>query len=397
MGLFSSGSSKRAGDIIAQYLELAKKDLGAANERYQTYYDPYREYGEGALSTQQDILTDTGERITGLDPKIAALYEERAALQPQVSEVYSLAQQADPVVQEILSGGAGFETSPGYQFRMEEGQKALERSRAAQGTLSSGATGKALTRYAQGVASDEYGNYMSRLNDSLNAINSQLSGRTTALNAGQSQINQGVNLLGQDINQITTQQALGNQYQALVNSGLSASDAAARLGMSAAQLQAALTAQQGDALAGGMIANSNLLLGQGQGLLTGAGALSTLGGGSSGGGIGLGGLGNIGQIGGLLGGGSQTTFEPGGTIAGGYDSSLPWKASGGTGSVGGGGASSYGQLGGLASGLFSSGGSSSGGGGWAGGAMSGAQTGSAFGPWGTLIGAVAGGLLGEFA
>lgn len=45
---------------------------------------------------------------------------------------------------------------PGFAFRMQEGQKALERSAAARGSLASGGTLKALTRYAQGVASDEY-------------------------------------------------------------------------------------------------------------------------------------------------------------------------------------------------------------------------------------------------
>ena len=46
---------------------------------------------------------------------------------------------------------------PGYQFRLEEGQKALERSAAARGTLLTGGTAKALQRYGQGLASQEYG------------------------------------------------------------------------------------------------------------------------------------------------------------------------------------------------------------------------------------------------
>jgi hypothetical protein len=45
---------------------------------------------------------------------------------------------------------------PGYQFRLAEGQKALERSAAARGGLNSGGTLKALARYSQGVASDEF-------------------------------------------------------------------------------------------------------------------------------------------------------------------------------------------------------------------------------------------------
>jgi len=59
-----------------------------------------------------------------------------------------------------------FQSDPGYAFRMNEGIKALERSRAAQvgGTpgLLSGATGKALVRYGQDLGTQEYGNAFNR-------------------------------------------------------------------------------------------------------------------------------------------------------------------------------------------------------------------------------------------
>ena len=69
-----------------------------------------------------------------------------------------------------LNGAAGtaravnaFQTAPGYQFQLQEGQKALERSAAARGNLFSGATGKGLIRYGQGVANQAYGTYQDRL------------------------------------------------------------------------------------------------------------------------------------------------------------------------------------------------------------------------------------------
>jgi hypothetical protein len=57
----------------------------------------------------------------------------------------------------------GFYASPGYQFRMDESNKAVDRNSAARGRYQSGARDKALTRYSQGVASDEFNNYMNRL------------------------------------------------------------------------------------------------------------------------------------------------------------------------------------------------------------------------------------------
>lgn len=59
-------------------------------------------------------------------------------------------------------GMQDFQADPGYAFRLSEGMKALEASRAARGGLLSGATGKALSRYGQDLASQEYGSAFNR-------------------------------------------------------------------------------------------------------------------------------------------------------------------------------------------------------------------------------------------
>jgi hypothetical protein len=60
---------------------------------------------------------------------------------------------------------ADFTKDPGYQFRMDQGQQALERSAAAGGGLLSGGTGKALQQYGQDYASGEYSNTYNRFNN----------------------------------------------------------------------------------------------------------------------------------------------------------------------------------------------------------------------------------------
>lgn len=55
-----------------------------------------------------------------------------------------------------------FQQDPGYQFRMDQGLKSLERSAAARGGLISGNTGGALQNYGQGLASQEYQNAFNR-------------------------------------------------------------------------------------------------------------------------------------------------------------------------------------------------------------------------------------------
>lgn len=53
--------------------------------------------------------------------------------------------------------------TPGYDFRLGEGVKAIDRSAAARGRLNSGATGKALTQYGQDYATGEYDKTWNRL------------------------------------------------------------------------------------------------------------------------------------------------------------------------------------------------------------------------------------------
>lgn len=55
-----------------------------------------------------------------------------------------------------------FQADPGYQFRMAEGMKALERSASARGILQSGGTLKDITRFGQDAASQEYQNAFQR-------------------------------------------------------------------------------------------------------------------------------------------------------------------------------------------------------------------------------------------
>jgi hypothetical protein len=58
-----------------------------------------------------------------------------------------------------------FYQSPDYQFALDQGIKSLDRSAAARGRLYSGGYGQDLTNYAQGLATQNYGNYYGRLAD----------------------------------------------------------------------------------------------------------------------------------------------------------------------------------------------------------------------------------------
>ncbi len=56
-----------------------------------------------------------------------------------------------------------FKESPDYQFRFDEGQRALDRSAASKGMLLSGAQNKASQEYGGNLASQEYNNWFNKL------------------------------------------------------------------------------------------------------------------------------------------------------------------------------------------------------------------------------------------
>lgn len=69
-------------------------------------------------------------------------------------------------LQKLNSGNySSFNASPDYQFSLNQGLQGLDRSAAARGSLYSGGQNADILKYAQGLASQNYGNYYSRLSD----------------------------------------------------------------------------------------------------------------------------------------------------------------------------------------------------------------------------------------
>ena len=58
---------------------------------------------------------------------------------------------------------SAFTESPDYQFARDQGLQGVERSAAARGGLFSGAAGKALQGYGQGLASQQFSDYFNRM------------------------------------------------------------------------------------------------------------------------------------------------------------------------------------------------------------------------------------------
>ena len=66
-----------------------------------------------------------------------------------------------PIVQQQV--GTSFQESPGYQWLLDQTQRATDRGAAAAGLYGSGARAQALQRNAAGLAAQDYGNWYNRL------------------------------------------------------------------------------------------------------------------------------------------------------------------------------------------------------------------------------------------
>jgi len=80
-----------------------------------------------------------------------------------------------------------YQNSTGFQFRMGEGTNAITGNAATRGLLNSGATLRGLNDYGQGMASQEFGNFMNQYNQQMGNYQTYLgtlaAERDTGLNA----------------------------------------------------------------------------------------------------------------------------------------------------------------------------------------------------------------------
>lgn len=119
-------------------------------------------------------------------------YEQtRADLSPYMG----LGADATARLQQLQSGDmSGFYESPDYQFNLSQGIGGIDRGAAARGSLFSGGTDADRIRFASGLASQEYGNFFGRLQQSA-GMGQQAAG--AAGNFGQQNaLTQGNNMLG---------------------------------------------------------------------------------------------------------------------------------------------------------------------------------------------------------
>lgn len=163
-GLVSKGGSDAAAGAINQATLEAQAENKAQRDFNYSQASPWISGGRSAMDKIGQLLgfgTMVGEGGQGGAYKFTGDYDgavQRNAL-------------------------AGLQTSPGYQFRLGEGIKALDRSAAAKGRLLSGAQIKGVQSFGEGLASDEYRNYIGDLFN-VAGMGNQAQGANAGVNSG---------------------------------------------------------------------------------------------------------------------------------------------------------------------------------------------------------------------
>ena len=159
----ASTQAKASRDATAAQERITQKQIDLQREMFNKQVDlqaPFRENGLNANNRLSALLGLPSTSLNQGDDRIGSLMR---AFSPQ-----------------------DFQGDPGYQFRMSEGMKGVENSAAARGGALSGAALKAIQKYGQDFASNEYTNAYNRFNsdqtNQFNRLTSLAGGGQTASN-----------------------------------------------------------------------------------------------------------------------------------------------------------------------------------------------------------------------
>lgn len=166
----------------------------------------------GSNATKDAANTQADASRAASQAQLDMYNQTRADLAPYRQAGYGALEQ-------LQSGNAAqiAQSDPGYQFRLNEGMKALNANASATGNRLGGAQQKALAQYSQGYASNEYGNAWNRL---ANLAGIGTSATNSTANAGSNYTNAvSSNLMGAANANAAATMAQANNYGNMINNG----------------------------------------------------------------------------------------------------------------------------------------------------------------------------------
>lgn len=176
---------------------LWEKILGDFQSAHQ---DKYGRTMDRPWNSDADSQRTYNDLVSQYNAQSAAQNPATSAAQPGAPGSADTSYLQDPAYGSLARsfGMSDFQKDPGYQFRMDEGQKGVENSAAARGMQLSGASLKAIQKYGSDYASNEYGKAYDRFNNDNTTQYNRLAG---VAGSGQQATNN-VNAAGADYGKI---------------------------------------------------------------------------------------------------------------------------------------------------------------------------------------------------
>ena len=173
---------------IANY-KAASQQAKAAGEESRRAERSGREgeafIAQAAPRAQQAIEQGFGQGREELQRGDALLQQQQQANEVAFEPERAVGQSALARLNDAVINGNqdAVQVDPGYQFRLAEGNKAIERAAAAGGSFGGGGNLKDFGRFSQGLASQEYGQAVNRLLQ-LQSSGSNANRANASLNTG---------------------------------------------------------------------------------------------------------------------------------------------------------------------------------------------------------------------
>jgi hypothetical protein len=173
-------------------------------------------FGSNASSKAADAQTNSADQTLALQKQMfdeqnrlnAPFREAGLAGQNRLMDLLGLSQNTGAAGYGSAAqnfGMSNFTADPGYQFRLDQGQKAIERSAAARGGVLSGAAVKAAADYNQGSASQEYNNAYNRFQSDRSGILNPLQSLSGQGQSATNQLSANAGNYGQNASNLITQ------------------------------------------------------------------------------------------------------------------------------------------------------------------------------------------------
>lgn len=173
VGAYSANQQSKAAKGAANAQSRAADQ---ANDTQRYMYDQSRQDQMPWLTTGASALNKLGQ-LYGLNTMAPAANQDAPAggsagvgnVGYETGTRANLGGSSGGAPQNALAAGGGqpdysaFYDSPDYQFALQQGVQTLDRSAAARGRLYSGGYGQDLTKFGQGLASQQLNNYANRL------------------------------------------------------------------------------------------------------------------------------------------------------------------------------------------------------------------------------------------